>query len=158
MQKIAPFLWFDSQAEEAANFYCSIFENSRIVNVSHVTEEIATASGQPEGSVLTVSFVLDGVEFMALNGGPIFKFTEAISLLVHVEDQAELDRINAKLIADGGEQGPCGWVKDKFGLSWQVVPAVFERILTEGDPEKLRRFMAAMLQMTKFDVAALENA
>lgn len=158
VQKITTFLWFDQNAEEAVRHYVSVFPNSRIRNIAHYGEAASEASGQPKGTVMVVFFELAGQEFMALNGGPMFKFTEAISLLVRVADQAELDEINAKLIADGGEQSACGWVKDKFGLSWQVVPEAFDKVMTGDNEDKKERVMHALMGMTKIDIAALENA
>ena len=153
MQKITPFLWFDNQAEEAANFYTSIFKNSKVGNVARYGE----AGPGPEGSVMTVSFQLEGQEFTALNGGPAFKFTEAISFFVDCKSQEEVDELWEKLTA-GGEEGPCGWLKDKFGLSWQIVPTVLIEMLNDPDPEKARRATEAMLQMKKIDIPTLERA
>jgi len=152
-QKIAPFLWFDNQAEEAANFYVSIFKNSRIVNIARY----GAAGPGPKGSVMTVSFQLDGQEFTALNGGPQFKFTEAISFVVNCETQEEVDELWEKL-SRGGEEGPCGWLKDKYGLSWQIVPIVLGEMLSDPDPVKSQRVMQAMLQMKKIDVGKLRQA
>jgi len=151
MDRISPFLWFDNQAEEAANFYVSIFKNSRIKDISRYPE----GSPGPAGSVMVVSFELDGREFHALNGGPLFKFTEAISLAVSCETQDEVDYYWQKLSA-GGQEVQCGWVKDRYGLSWQVVPTALGRLMT--DPEKSKRVMGAMLKMVKIDIAALERA
>jgi predicted 3-demethylubiquinone-9 3-methyltransferase (glyoxalase superfamily) len=153
MQKITPNLWFDTEAEEAANFYTSIFKNSRIGNISHFGE----AGPRPAGMVLTVSFELEGQEFTALNGGPEFKFNEAISLLVNCEDQEEVDDLWTKLSA-GGEEGPCGWLKDKFGLSWQIVPIALQEMLQDEDPKRANRVMEAMLQMSKIEIEGLERA
>jgi len=147
MQKITPFLWFDGQAEEAANFYVSLFNNSKI---SHVTP------GEG-GKAQWVSFVLDGQEFMALNGGPHFKFTEAISLFVNCENQEEVDRLWDKLSADPAAER-CGWLKDKYGLSWQIIPSALSRLLSDPDREKAGRVMQAMLQMKKIIIADLEKA
>lgn len=158
MQKIVPCLWFDHQAEEAANLYVSLFKNSQILNVSRYDEASAKASGQPAGSVLTVTFTLDGQEFMALNGGPAFKFTEAVSFVVNCETQAEVDRFWNTLTADGGEESQCGWLKDKYGLSWQIVPTVLEQLLSDPDPAKAQRAMQAMLEMKKLDIAELKRA
>lgn len=152
MQKISPFLWFDTQAEEAAKFYTSIFKDSEITNVSYYPEG---APGQG-GSVMTVSFRLFGQEFMALNGGPLFKFTEAISFVVNCETQEEIDRYWSRL-TEGGEEVQCGWLKDKYGLSWQIVPRVMGELAT-GDPEKSGRMMKAMMGMVKLDIAALQRA
>ena len=153
MQKITPFLWFDNQAEEAANFYVSIFKNSKILGVSHFGE----AGPGPAGTVLTVTFQLDGHEFTALNGGPYFTFTEAISLFVNCETQQEVDELWAKLTA-GGEESMCGWLKDKYGLSWQIVPRALMELMQDKDPVKARRVTEAMLQMRKIDIAKLQQA
>jgi predicted 3-demethylubiquinone-9 3-methyltransferase (glyoxalase superfamily) len=157
MQKITPCLWFDDQAEEAAKFYVSMFQNSKIGTIARYGEEGAQASGRPKGTVMTVTFQLDGQEFMALNGGPIFKFTEAISLIVNCETQEEIDAMWEKLSA-GGEQGPCGWLKDKYGLSWQIVPPVLGEMLKGRPDEKSERVMKAMLQMKKLDINTLKQA
>jgi predicted 3-demethylubiquinone-9 3-methyltransferase (glyoxalase superfamily) len=156
-QRLSVCLWFDDQAEAAVKFYTSIFENSKIGRVTHYDEEGAQAAGRPKGSVMTVAFELDGQEFMALNGGPIFKFTEAISLVVNCETQNEVDTYWTKLSA-GGQEVQCGWLKDRFGLSWQVVPTILPRMLQDKDPEKSKRVMAAMLKMKKIDVTALKKA
>jgi predicted 3-demethylubiquinone-9 3-methyltransferase (glyoxalase superfamily) len=153
MQKITPNLWFDTQAEEAARFYTSIFKESKVVSVSHYGE----AGPRPAGTVMTVNFELEGQEFTALNGGPEFKFNEAISLLVNCETQEEVDEFWEKL-SEGGEKGPCGWLKDKYGVSWQIVPTVLEEMLQDEDAEKANRVMKAMLQMSKIDIAGLEKA
>ena len=157
MQKIHPMLWFDSQAEEAARFYTSTFKNSKIKTIARYGDAGAKASGQPKGSVMTVAFEIDGEEFVALNGGPQFRFSEAISLVVNCRSQEEIDELWSKLTAGGGEPGPCGWLKDKFGLSWQIVPAKMDDLM-KGDPAKSERVMAALMQMHKIDVAALERA
>ncbi len=154
MQKIVTNLWFDTEAEEAAQFYTSIFPNSKITAVSHYGE----AGPREAGLVLTVDFELDGQAFTGLNGGPDFKFNEAISLLINCEDQEEVDYFWSKFTADGGEEGPCGWCKDKFGLSWQVVPASFVEMVNSDDEAGKNRAMTAMLQMKKLDVAELERA
>lgn len=154
MQKITPFLWFDSQAEDAAKFYISIFRNSKIGGITRYGE---AGPGTP-GSVLTVEFELDGLSFVALNGGPHFKFTEAISMQIACETQDEVDRLWSKLAEDSGQPGQCGWLKDKFGLSWQVVPTALPRLLKQPDAEKANKVMAAMLQMTKIEIAELERA
>jgi len=156
-QKITPFLWFEDQAEEAANFYVSIFENSRIVNVTRYNEASARAAGRRAGSVMTVAFVLDGQEFTALNGGPIFKFSEATSFVVHCQSQKEVDHFWERL-ADGGQEVQCGWLKDRFGVSWQVVPDAMIEMLQDQDAEKSERVMSAMLQMKKIDVDGLKKA
>src|SRR6058998_242044 len=157
MQKIAPFLWFDNQAEDAVNFYVSIFKNSKIGSVTRYAEEAAKASGRPKGSVMTVAFELNGQEFVALNGGPIFKFTEAISFVVNCETQAEVDEYWEKLSA-GGQEVQCGWLKDKYGLSWQIVPTILGEMLSDPDPKKAERVMKAMLQMKKIDIKGLKQA
>ena len=157
MQRITPFLWFDTQAEEAVNFYVSIFKNSRIGSIAHYEEEAAKASGRPKGSVMTVAFELDGQEFIALNGGPLFKFTEAISLVVNCETQEEVDHFWKRLTA-GGQEVQCGWLKDRFGVSWQIVPTVLGDMLQDKDPGKSRRVMAAMLKMKKINIEALKKA
>jgi predicted 3-demethylubiquinone-9 3-methyltransferase (glyoxalase superfamily) len=157
-QKITPFLWFDSQAEEAAKFYVSIFsKNSRIGGIARYDDEGSKASGRPSGSVMTVQFELDGQEFIALNGGPVFPFTEAVSFVVNCETQEEVDHFWDKLSA-GGQQVQCGWLKDKFGVTWQVVPTILGEMLQDKDPEKAKRVMAAMLTMKKLDIAALRRA
>ncbi len=157
MQKITPFLWFDSQAEEAANFYVSIFRNSKIGTITHYEEEGAKVSGKPKGTVMTVEFQLDGQDLIALNGGPQFKFTEAISFSVSCETQEEIDEMWGQL-SEGGEEGPCGWLKDKYGLSWQIVPPVLDEMLRDKDAEKSGRVMKAMLQMKKIDIQTLKQA
>jgi predicted 3-demethylubiquinone-9 3-methyltransferase (glyoxalase superfamily) len=153
MQKITPFLWFDNNAEEALNFYTSIFKNSKIVSVSRYGE---SGPGQA-GRVMTATFTLNGQEFMALNGGPQFKFTEAISFFVNCETQEEVDELWEKL-SEGGEKGQCGWLKDKFGVSWQIVPTALGELLGDKDPEKSKRVMEAMLQMHKIDIEKLKQA
>jgi predicted 3-demethylubiquinone-9 3-methyltransferase (glyoxalase superfamily) len=157
MQKITPCLWFDNQAEEAAKFYVSIFKNSKVGSVARYGEEGAKVSGRPKGTVMTVTFQLDGQEFMALNGGPMFKFTEAISFIVNCKTQQEVDEFWEKL-SKGGEEGPCGWLKDKYGVSWQIVPSVLGEMMQDKDPEKSERVMKAMLQMKKLDIKSLEQA
>ena len=154
MQKITPFLWFDTQAEEAMNFYVSIFKNSKVGTVSRYGE----SGPGPEGSVMTATFQLEGQEFIALNAGPIFKFTEAISFLVNCESQEEVDYYWTRLTADGGQESDCGWLKDKYGLSWQITPTVLMKMLSDKDPAKAGRAMQAMLQMQKIDIAKLEQA
>ena len=153
MQKLTPCLWFDTEGEEAAKLYTSIFPNSRITNVSHYGD----AGPRDAGTVLTVEFELEGQSFTALNGGPNFKFNEAISFQVSCADQAEVDRYWDAL-GDGGEHGPCGWLKDRFGLSWQVVPTRLTELLQDPDREKSQRVMAAMLQMGKIEIDELERA
>lgn len=157
MQKITPFLWFDNQAEEAAKFYVSIFKNSNIGRVTCYGEAGAQVSGRPRGSVMTVEFQLEGQHFVALNGGPQFTFTEAISLSVDCKTQEEVDELWKKL-SQGGEEGPCGWLKDKYGLSWQINPSVLGEMLSDPDPVKSERVMKAMLQMKKIDINGLEKA
>ncbi len=157
MQKITPFLWFDDKAEEATRFYTSLFKNSKIGTITRYDEEGAKAAGRPEGTVMTVSFQLEGQEFVALNGGPVFKFTEAISLVVNCTTQGEVDELWDKLSA-GGEESVCGWLKDKYGLSWQVVPTILGEMLNDKDAEKSKRVMKAMLQMKKIDIPTLEQA
>ena len=154
MQRITPFLWFDTQAEEAANFYVSIFKNSKIVKVARYGE----AGPGPAGSAMTVVFQLDGLEFIGLNGGPHFKFTEAVSFSVDCETQEEVDWYWNKLTEGGGEESQCGWLKDKFGLSWQVNPKILGQMLSDPDPQKAKRVMEAMLKMKKIDIAALQKA
>jgi len=153
MPKITPFLWFDSEAEEAAQLYTSVFPSSRIVGVSRYGE---AGPGTP-GSVMTVEFELDGERFVALNGGPEFSFTEAVSFQIDCETQEEVDHYWSKL-GDDGEHGPCGWLKDRFGLSWQVVPSALPRLLSDSDREKAQRVMASMLRMSKLEIAELEAA
>ncbi|MGH9801266.1 MAG: VOC family protein [Blastocatellia bacterium] len=148
MQKITPFLWFDGNAEEAMNFYVSIFKNSKVGSVNRAGAE---------GPVISVTFQLDGQEFMALNAGPQFKFTEAISFFVNCQTQMEVDELWEKLSA-GGEKSRCGWLKDKFGLSWQIIPSVLGKLLQDKDPAKAQRVMGAMLQMDKIDINALKQA
>jgi len=157
MQKIMPFLWFDDQAEEAANFYVSIFKKSKIGNVTRYGEADSEVSGRPKGSVMTVTFQLDGQEFIALNGGPVFKFTEAISFLVNCETQEEVDELWEKL-SEGGNEIECGWLKDKYGVTWQIVPTVLNELLNDPDPEKSQRVMKALLKMKKIDIEALKQA
>jgi len=153
VRPISPFLWFDTQAEDAAKHYVSIFSNSKILKVSRYGD----AGPGPKGSVLTVTFELDGQRFTALNGGPRFKFTEAISFVIDCKTQEEVDHFWSKLSA-GGEESQCGWLKDKFGLSWQVIPTVLGELITDPDPAKSKRAMEAMLKMKKIDIAALRNA
>ncbi len=154
MPAIRPCLWFDDQGEQAATLYTSIFPNSRIVDV---TRYPADTPG-PEGAVMTVEFELDGQRMTALNGGPQFTFSEAVSFQIECADQAEVDHYWTSLTADGGSEGPCGWAKDKFGLSWQVVPTALESLLRDPDPDRAHRAMQAMLKMSKLDIAALEQA
>ncbi len=159
MQKITPCLWFDDQAEEAAKFYVSIFDNSKIGTVTRYGESGTEASGRPKGTVMTVTFQLEGQDFLALNGGPIFRFSEAISLIVNCKTQEEIDRLWEKLSEGGDEKAQqCGWLKDKYGLSWQIVPAVLGEMIQDKDPKKSERVMKAMLQMKKIDMKALKEA
>ena len=157
MKKITPCLWFDNQAEEAVNFYVSIFKKSRIVSVARYGEAGAKASGRPEGTVMTVAFQIEGQEFLALNGGPQFKFTEAISFIVNCKTQKEIDEFWKKL-SEGGEEGPCGWLKDRYGMSWQIVPTVLAEMLQDKDTRKSEKVMQAMLQMKKLDTKGLKQA
>jgi len=153
MQKLTPCLWFDTEGEDAANFYTSIFPNSKILDISRY----GSAGPRDEGTVMTVEFELDGTKFVALNGGPDFTFNEAVSFQVSCNDQGEVDNYWSKL-SEGGEEGPCGWLKDKFGLSWQIIPEALPRLLGDPDPEKAQRVMAAMLEMGKIEVGDLEKA
>jgi len=157
MQKITPFLWFDNQAEQAVKFYTSVFENSRIIKISRYGEEGQSVSGRPMGSVMTIEFQLDGQKFLALNGGPLFKFTEAISLVVNCRSQAEVDKFWKRLSA-GGKAGQCGWLKDRYGVSWQIVPIVLGEFLSDKDAEKSRRVMQAILKMKKLNIKTLRQA
>jgi predicted 3-demethylubiquinone-9 3-methyltransferase (glyoxalase superfamily) len=153
MDRIAPCLWFDTEAEEAAEFYTSVFPNSRIVHVSHY----GSAGPRPEGIVMEVEFELDGRSVLALNGGPQFRFTEAISLQADCKDQDEVDRL-WETLSEGGEEGPCGWLKDRYGVSWQIVPSRMYELIADPDPERAQRAIAAMLQMGKIEIADLERA
>ncbi len=158
MQKITTCLWFDNQAEEAVNFYTTIFKNSKIGSTSRYDEASAAASGRPAGSILTITFELEGRQFIALNGGPMFKFNESVSLVVNCNDQNELDYYWNKLTSDGGQESMCGWLKDKFGLSWQIVPAKLGELMSGKDGEKAKRVMSALLEMKKLDIKTLEEA
>lgn len=159
IQRITPFLWFDTQAEEAASFYTSIFPSSRIVTTTRYGKAAAQAAGRPEGSVMTIAFQLDGQDFSAINGGPHFKFTEAISFVVNCQTSAEVDHYWARLSEGGDEKAQqCGWLKDRYGVSWQVVPTVLVQLLSDPDPERARRAMEAMLKMKKIDIDALRRA
>lgn len=151
--KIVPCLWFDTEAEEAATFYTSVFPNSRILGLTHYGE----GAPRPAGTVLTANFELDGQEYTALNGGPDFTFNEAVSFQIMCEDQDEIDTYWAKL-TDGGEEGPCGWLKDRYGLSWQVVPTRLLELISDPDPDRASRAMQCMMQMQKIDIAAIERA
>ncbi|MDP9230729.1 MAG: VOC family protein [Bacteroidota bacterium] len=158
MQKVTPFLWFNDKAEEAVNFYTSTFKNATIKSTTRYNAESAKASGQKEGAVMTIAFNLNGQDFTAINGGPIFKFTEAISFVVNCETQEEVDYFWEKLTAGGGQESMCGWLKDKYGLSWQIVPKQLIELLQDKDPGKAKRVMHAMLQMKKIDIKTLEKA
>jgi predicted 3-demethylubiquinone-9 3-methyltransferase (glyoxalase superfamily) len=157
MQKITPFLWFDDKAEEAANFYVSIFGNSKITGITRYGEAGSEVAGRPKGTVMTVVFRLDGQEFVALNGGPVFTFSPAISFVVNCETQEEVDKLWDKL-SEGGEIEQCGWLKDKYGVSWQIVPTILGEMLQDKDTEKSEEVMKAMLQMKKIDIKGLEQA
>lgn len=153
MQKITPFLWFDDKAEEAANFYVSVFKNSKVTTVTRYGD----AGPGPKGAAMTAVFQLEGQEFIALNGGPQFKFTEAISFVINCETQEEIDDFWSKL-SEGGAESQCGWLKDKYGLSWQVVPSILGELFSSKDPEQSQRVMKAMLQMKKMDIKTLKDA
>lgn len=157
MQRITPFLWFDDKAEEAAAFYTSIFKNSKIGTIARYGDSGAEASGRPKGAVMTVAFQLDGQEFVALNGGPQYKFTEAVSFVVNCQTQEEVDEYWKKL-SDGGQEVQCGWLKDKYGFSWQIVPTILNAMVSDPDPKKAERVMKAMLQMKKIDIQGLKQA
>jgi len=154
MQKITPFLWYDNQAEEAMNFYVSVFKNSKVLGVTRYGD----AGPGPKGSVMTAAFELEGQKFSALNGGPQFKFNESVSFVVNCEKQEEIDYFWEKLSSDGGQEIQCGWLRDKFGLSWQIVPTVLPKLLQSGDPKKSNRVMQALMQMKKLDIARLKQA
>ncbi len=157
MQKITPFLWFDDQAEEAVNFYVSLFNNSKVVAVTRYGPAGAEAAGRPQGTVMTIAFQLEGQDFMALNGGPVFTFSPAISLMVNCRTQAEIDTLWEKL-SEGGTTNQCGWLQDKYGVSWQIVPTALGEMLQDEDAEKTERVIKAMLPMKKLDIRALEQA
>jgi predicted 3-demethylubiquinone-9 3-methyltransferase (glyoxalase superfamily) len=157
MHKISPCLWFDDNAEEAVNFYVGLFRNSRILSIAHYGEAGSQASGRPKGTVMTITFELGGQEFMALNGGPVLTFSPAVSFMVGCETQEEIDKLWEKL-SEGGEPGECGWLKDRYGVSWQIVPVVLEEMMQEGDSEKTERVMEALIQMKKLDIATLRRA
>jgi predicted 3-demethylubiquinone-9 3-methyltransferase (glyoxalase superfamily) len=157
MKKITPCLWFDHQAEEAAKFYVSIFKNSKLGNITRYGKAGAEVSGRPTGSVMTVTFEIEGQEFVALNGGPHFRFSEAISFMVKCKTQKEIDEIWEKL-SQGGKEGQCGWLKDKYGLSWQIVSPVWDEMLRDKDVKKSERVMKAILQMSKPDIKTLKQA
>lgn len=154
MQKITPYLWFDNQAEEAANFYTSIFDNSKIVEVQRYGE----GGPAPAGTAMIVNFELEGQRFVGLNGGPQYKFSEAISFFVSCQTQAEVDEFWEKLSSEGGEEGVCGWLKDRYGVSWQIIPTALTELLSDPDPEKAGRVMQAMLQMKKIEIEGLRQA
>jgi predicted 3-demethylubiquinone-9 3-methyltransferase (glyoxalase superfamily) len=158
MQKIMPFLWFDHQAGEAAKFYTSVFKNSKVGRILRYDEASAKAAGRPVGSVLTIEFEIEGQKFTALNGGPEFKFNESVSFVVNCKTQEEVDYFWEKLIVDGGQESACGWLKDKFGLSWQVTPTVLIDMLNDKDAKKAERVMKAMMQMQKIEINKLEAA
>ena len=153
-QKITPFLWFNQEAEEAANFYVSLFKDSKILSMSRYGD----AGSGPKGSVMVVEFQLAGQTFQALNGGPVFNFTEAISLAVNCDSQEEVDMLWSKLTANGGKESQCGWLKDRYGLSWQIIPSRFMEMMKDKDPKRTQRVVQAMLTMKKFDIARLEQA
>jgi predicted 3-demethylubiquinone-9 3-methyltransferase (glyoxalase superfamily) len=157
MQKIYPCLWFDDQAEEAVNFYVSVFKNSKFGNIARYTEDTAKASGRPKGSVLTVTFQLEGQDFLALNGGPEFTFSQAISLVVNCETQKEVDTLWEKL-SEGGEKQQCGWLKDKYGVSWQIVPSVLGNFIVDKDAKRSERVLSALMTMEKIDIEGLRRA
>ena len=158
MQKITPFLWFKDNAEEAIKFYTSVFKDAKIGNIVRYNKPGSEASGRPEGSVMTASFQLFGQDFIALNGGPHFQFTEAVSFVVNCENQEEIDYYWSALTTNGGQESMCGWLKDKFGLSWQIVPTILPQLLSQDNPEKAKRVMQAILQMKKIDISALDTA
>ena len=160
MQKITPFLWFDDQSEEAVRFYTSIFKNSKVGRILRSGEEVTkvSESGRSVGSVLTIEFEIEGQKFVALNGGPLFKFNESISFVINCQTQEEVDYYWEKLTADGGEESQCGWLKDRFGVSWQITPVVLIDMLNDKDSAKAERVMKAMLQMQKIDIAKLKAA
>lgn len=158
MQKITTCLWFDDRAEEAVKFYTSVFKNSKTGTTTRYDETVAKAAGRPAGTVMTVTFELEGREFMALNGGPIFKFNESVSLVVNCKNQDEIDYYWSKLTEGGGQESMCGWLKDKFGLSWQIVPEMLGELMAGKDTAKAKRAMAALMQMKKLDIKTLEEA
>lgn len=158
MQKITPFLWYDDNAEEAVNFYMSVFKNSKRGDLARYDDAGAKAAGRPKESVMVVEFQLEGQDFVALNGGPHFKFTEAVSFVVNCDSQEEVDYFWDKLTADGGAESQCGWLKDKFGLSWQICPTILTDLLKDKDGAKSKRVMQAMLQMKKIDIKTLQQA
>ncbi|MBT2117971.1 VOC family protein [Dyella sp. LX-66] len=157
-QRITPFLWFNDQAEQAAQLYVSLFENSRITHVARYTKEVAQAAGRKEGDVMTVAFELDGQSFTAINGGPVFKLSEAFSLVVHCRSQQEIDHFWNGLTADGGAESQCGWLKDRYGLSWQIVPEELITLMTGPEQDKAARAMGAVMQMGKIDLEQIRKA
>lgn len=157
MQKITPCLWFDDKAEDAAKLYVSIFKNSKLGQVTRYGDSGSQISGKPKGSVMTVTFEIEGQEFVALNGGPLFKFTEAVSFMVKCKSQQDIDEMWSKL-SEGGEEGPCGWLKDKYGLSWQIVVPEWDEMLRDKDSEKSERVMVAILHMSKPDMQRVQQA
>ena len=157
MQKITPFLWFDNKAEEAVNFYVSVFKNSKITGITRYGDAGSEVAGRPKGTVMTIAFQLEGQEFVALNGGPVFTFSPAISFVVNCETQEEVDNLWEKL-SEGGEIEQCGWLRDKYGVSWQIVPTILGEMLQDKDAEKSERVMKAMLQMKKIDIKGLRQA
>jgi predicted 3-demethylubiquinone-9 3-methyltransferase (glyoxalase superfamily) len=158
MQKITPFLWYEDKAEQAANFYVSLFKNSKVGDITRYDEASEKAAGRPAGSVMTVAFVLEGQEFVAINGGPAFKLTEAVSFVVSCESQEEVDKYWNALTADGGQESQCGWLKDKYGLSWQITPTILIEMLKDKNQAKAKAVMEAMLQMKKIDIPTLRKA
>lgn len=156
--KLMPCLWFDTQAEDAARFYCSVFRNSKLGKLSRFPNAGQDVHGKPAGSVMTVEFELNGRPFVALNGGPQFKFDEVVSFQIYCDSQTDIDHYWSKLTAGGGQEGPCGWLKDKFGLSWQVVPARIPQMMSDPDTKKTARVMNAFMKMKKLDIAAIERA
>jgi predicted 3-demethylubiquinone-9 3-methyltransferase (glyoxalase superfamily) len=158
MQTMGLCLWFDNQAEEAVKLYTSLFKNSKITNTARYDDASAQVAGKPKGSAMTVAFQLNGIDFMALNGGPMFKFTEANSIMVTCDTQDEVDALWNGLTRNGGEEGQCGWLKDKFGLSWQIIPKAFGELMSDPDPAKTGRVMQAMLKMKKLDANELTRA
>jgi predicted 3-demethylubiquinone-9 3-methyltransferase (glyoxalase superfamily) len=157
MQKITPFLWFDDKAEEAVNFYVSLFKNSKITGITRYGDAGSEVAGRPKGTVMTIVFQLEGQEFVALNGGPVFTFSPAISFVVNCETQEEVDKVWEKL-SEGGEIEQCGWLRDKYGVSWQIVPTILGEMLQDKNAEKSEKVMKAMLQMKKIDIKGLEQA
>lgn len=158
MQKITPFLWFDNNAEEAANFYVSLFKNSKVRDTTHYDEASSEPSGRPAGSVMTVEFELDDQKFVAINGGPHFKFTEAVSFVINCENQEEVDKFWSKFTEGGGQESQCGWLKDKYGLSWQITPTILIDMISDKNPAKAKAAMEAMLKMKKIDIPTLQKA